>query len=108
MIESTNPHSNLVDWKQGLSLKAEGNEFFKKQDFVSAISSYNSAIEILANTQESSSEVVTNLLGCYLNLSLIYLKQNNPYKAIEFANKGIKLNTKSAKAWYRRGEANLK
>jgi tetratricopeptide (TPR) repeat protein len=54
-----------------------------------------------------SSEAATGLCGVYLNLSLIFYKQNDYTVARFEAQKALDLDDKNAKAWFRRGQANL-
>jgi stress-induced-phosphoprotein 1 len=73
--------------------KAEGNKYFSQGNYLEAIKWYTKAIE------ESPSHIY------YSNRSACYTAINELQKAIEDADQCIKLDSKWAKGYYRRGNA---
>ena len=118
--ENPSPESTIKEqpfnWKIGVSLKTQGNEHFKKADYVPAIRCYKDAIDNLlyglpknegtGASTEKPEEVDKELMASYMNISWCYTKCKNMH-GLDYANRAIKMNPKSAKAWYRRAESNL-
>nr|CAG4649214.1 EOG090X03S1 [Scapholeberis mucronata]SVE93533.1 EOG090X03S1 [Scapholeberis mucronata] len=77
-------------------LKEEANEFFKKQNYVKAITLYSNAIEC-----NPTSAVL------YANRSFAYLKTECFGYALEDASKAISLDKTYVKAYYRRAASNM-
>ena len=79
-----------------------GNERFKAKDLEGAIRHYTKGLDILpADDAEER-----HLILC--NRALVYLQQNKPDAAEADCSEAIKLNSKWAKAWHRRGVARYK
>lgn len=95
--------------KIGTDLKQDGNDSFKSKDYDSAKFQYEAAIDLFTQKPNciKNQTIMTTLLACYTNTSLIYYIEENYQKAYSLANKGVELNPQSSKAFSRRGNASL-
>lgn len=82
--------------------KAEGNDAFKAGNLEEAIKHYEKALDYIDLVR--TPDIIPLYLGLNLNLSLIYLKQKEYQKAIQFANDAI-AKEKTAKGLFRLGNA---
>lgn len=81
-----------------MEYKIEGNEYYKKKQWLSAIDSYNKAIQMIENNVEQDPP----LYLLYLNRSAAYIKDKNFYSGYEDAKKSLKLNRNdNFKGFYR-------
>jgi tetratricopeptide (TPR) repeat protein len=117
------PHKMVdveANFLRGDHHKSTGNELFKAGDYKGALREYHSAILYLKGLDNSAlksfapigtiqikedvrHKVGLALLSTHLNMSAVYLKMQNFEKAILSAETVIKLDTKNAKAIYRKG-----
>jgi len=77
-------------------LKAEANDFFKKQNYEAAIATYNKAIDAAPEAPV-----------LYSNRSLAHLRSESPGLALADAAKAIQLDPAFLKAYYRRASAHM-
>ncbi|EDO41747.1 predicted protein [Nematostella vectensis] len=92
-------------------LKVIGNEQFKQQKYEVAKKKYKKALRYLDEFQNSDMEdnakkMAAIALPCYLNSAACKLKLAEYPSAIEDCNEALKLDANSAKALFRRGQAN--
>ncbi|CAG5088138.1 Oidioi.mRNA.OKI2018_I69.PAR.g11745.t1.cds [Oikopleura dioica] len=96
--------------------KSKGTERLKDQKFDLAIKHYNRVITLLdhqetKNNSEKFDEISGKFralkLAAYLNLSLVYPKIQENYKAISAANDAIAIDPENEKAFFRRGTARM-
>jgi len=92
-IEKSPPISDM-DKKNAETLKNKGNDFFKKEDYESAIEYYSKAISL--NPQEAS---------YYCNRAACYMKLKSYNKCLEDSDAAIKLDEKYSKAYRRKAQA---
>nr|CAG4641580.1 EOG090X03S1 [Eurycercus lamellatus] len=86
----------IIDHEKADSLKEEANEFFKKQNYLQAITLYSNAIEY-----NPTSAVL------YANRSFAYLKTECFGSALEDATKAISLDKTYVKGYYRRAASHM-
>eukprot|EP00730_Choanoeca_flexa_P018926 TRINITY_DN9230_c0_g1_i1.p1 TRINITY_DN9230_c0_g1~~TRINITY_DN9230_c0_g1_i1.p1 ORF type:complete len:554 (+),score=158.88 TRINITY_DN9230_c0_g1_i1:134-1663(+) len=84
------------------SLKSEGNAFFKAEQYRQAVDKYEKAIDNLKMNMTEKSATITQ--ACRLNLSLCYIRLNEPAKAVPLCDKVLEKGA-NLKAHYRRGLA---
>nr|CAG4646933.1 EOG090X03S1 [Megafenestra aurita]SVE92305.1 EOG090X03S1 [Megafenestra aurita] len=85
-----------INLEQAEKLKEEANEYFKKQNYVKAITLYSDAIKC-----NPTSAVL------YANRSFAYLRTECFGYALEDASKAISLDKTYVKAYYRRAASNM-
>jgi len=86
-----------------LSLKNDGNEFFKMKLIEEARNTYNKALKYI---EDDNGEDIDELkFSLYNNLVLMNIKLTDYQSAIEAAQKGIALNFKNVKIWFRKSQA---
>ena len=102
-------------------LKTLGNTSFQVNDFQAALRHYHSATLYISGLdtnlqsivpqptmeKEVKLEISSTLASLYLNLSACHLKMKNYPKTIFYADKTIVVNPDLAKAYFRRGQANI-
>jgi len=91
-----------------LELKAEGNEFFKNQNFEKAVISYNRSLRYLSLTPSSPTKTEKEAeleQSLRLNLAASFLKLKDWEEAIYCCNKVLEKTPKNAKALFRMGQA---
>ena len=94
---------SLVDQaKMALTLKVEGNEAFKKLNYVEARDFYTKAIAQLSQIPEDDQ---MSLLLC--NRAAAHMKLLDYSACITDCDRAIKITPSAAKAYYRRAQAHL-
>lgn len=84
-------------------LKNEGNAAVKKEDYTEALSKYTRAVDNLkAHSGPDVSALQVNLLN---NSALCHLKSNDFDKALEASEDALKIDPRSFKGLFRRGQA---
>jgi len=81
---------------EALKFKNEGNTFFKNSQFADARKKYEDAVDYIEN--DSSPEATEILIPSYLNLAAVCTKQSEFSKAIEYADKVLKKDSKKCKS----------
>ncbi|XP_059371998.1 peptidyl-prolyl cis-trans isomerase D [Carassius carassius] len=112
------PEDSDVDFKDtnkvlsvAEDVKNIGNNFFKAQNWQSAIKKYSKALRYLetcGNTLEDDSaqkKLEPTALSCILNTAACKLKLNLWQEAIESCDEALELNQKNTKALFRRAQA---
>lgn len=95
------------------SLKAQGNEAFKKGDFAQAASFYQQAIDAVeaaahaAFSEEDKQGIQKEAASLHSNLSCALLKLGNSSQALEQAEKCTQVKPEWHKGWFRKGEAHF-
>mmetsp|Transcript_36966 Transcript_36966/g.85273 ORF Transcript_36966/g.85273 Transcript_36966/m.85273 type:complete len:544 (+) Transcript_36966:101-1732(+) len=84
-------------------LKKEGNALVQKEDFPEALIKYEKALENMKTF--SGDDVKTLKLGLLNNKALCHIKMQEPEKAVAASEEALKVDPKSFKAFYRRGQA---
>lgn len=96
--------------------KSKGTERLKDQKYDLSIKHYNRVISLLDHQEtkennekfeEISSKFKSLKLAAFLNLSLVYPKIAENYKAISAADDAIKIDPENEKAFFRRGTARM-
>eukprot|EP00967_Tisochrysis_lutea_P148307 scaffold283084_cov39-Tisochrysis_lutea.AAC.1 len=93
------------------TLRANGTECFKANDFDGAADAYSGALSLLQpaphdfGVDQGSARVDELRLPCLLNLAACRLRQSRPYDAISACDAAIEIDQTSAKGWFRRGQA---
>lgn len=85
--------------------KLQGNDFFKAGKFAEARKPYEQAIDYLQ--EDGTKEGKDLLLSLYLNAAAVYTKLGEFKKAVEAATKALDINMHSAKAYFRRAQAEI-
>jgi tetratricopeptide (TPR) repeat protein len=92
--------------------REEGNEKYKNRDYEASAGEYTRALMYLDYTfgesEEQSDLVDIERFKCHLNLAAVYLELGLHRKAVNEGRIAISLNSKSCKAYYRRGVAHLR
>lgn len=88
------------DLKEGITLKEEGNSYFKNKEYAAAIMKYKCALEAFPDNAPTS--LKSSLFG---NSATCAYYRKEYEKAIQYANSALNLDKKYAKALYRRGLA---
>ncbi|CAJ1450019.1 unnamed protein product [Effrenium voratum] len=92
-------------YNASMTLKNDGNDFIKAQQYADALKSYSKALE---NLKPFSGEDISQLrLSLLLNSAMCYLKQKQPEKTLEVCEQALQINGKSVKALFRRGLARV-
>ncbi|KAG9395377.1 TPR repeat [Carpediemonas membranifera] len=86
-----------VDTNTAKQLKDEGNDHFKRQDYVSAVSCYTEALE---HAEDDEMRVIL-----HSNCSLAHLKQEDYELAIKSAGEALKIDKTHCKSRLRRATA---
>jgi FK506-binding protein 4/5 len=93
-----------------LKRKADGNNFFSKNDLTLAAKKYKKALKVfeydggVADDEKAKAKTEVKL-PCHLNLAQCYLKKEKYKKAIEQCNKALEIDAKNIKGLWRRGTA---
>jgi len=95
-VESKAQQPSETDVKKAEEFKEKGNKLFKEQKYLRALDMYSSAIEA-----DPSNAIY------YCNRAFCHIKLENNGLAILDADKGIQLNPRFVKNYYRRGSAHL-
>ncbi|OXU31501.1 hypothetical protein TSAR_001033 [Trichomalopsis sarcophagae] len=99
--------------EQAKMFKDKGTSYFKDGKYSLAIKMYQKVIEYtnddydFKEKKELAKMRDDLLLSANLNLSLCFLKTNQPFEAKESCNKSLELDPKNEKALFRRGQAHL-
>ncbi|XP_057250045.1 peptidyl-prolyl cis-trans isomerase FKBP62-like [Beta vulgaris subsp. vulgaris] len=93
------------------SLKAEGNTFYRNNDFKSAIAQYSQAIKFLffanVTNEEDKSVFLSLALAINLNLAACFIKKKDFKKVGELCSLILMYDATNAKAYFRRAVAAL-
>lgn len=84
-------------------LKNEGNKFVKDENYTEALGKYSKALENLKG--HVGAEVDSLSLGLLNNSALCHLKGKAYKEAVKSSEEALKVDPKSFKAYYRRGQA---
>ena len=110
------------------SIKADGNEHFKKEDFGGAAERYQAALVIMQRSAAmgrfDADELAEGLASlesraeaaeadsarelavvCLVNLAVCSLRRDSPDEAILSCDVALRLDDRKGKAWFRRGQA---
>ena len=91
-----------------MSLKEQGNDFYKKGSFLHAIEKYSEALKILMSPEFNDSKTKSEQQHLILsNRALSYLQIGQNEKALEDANECLKLSPKFIKGYCRKIQALL-
>ena len=88
-----------------LSTKATGTEFFKKQNYQSAIEHYTTAIEASKKLCDANEEAKKQMVLLHSNRSLCYFKMGKVDEAFTDADESVNIDPTFAKGWVRRATA---
>lgn len=89
--------------------KNRGSEFFKKGKYALALKQYKRVTQLVGpflETEKRNEKKDSLLLAAYLNLAMTCLKLEKPCQAIDNCDKALEMDSKSVKAYFRRGLAN--
>ena len=89
--------------EKALQFKEEGNDFFKKGEFLKAQKKYEESLDYLET--EKGEKIKETKISLFLNLSAVFIKKKENIKAIESASKALEADQRCVKALYRRGLA---
>lgn len=95
--------------KYGESKRERGNFLFVREDFVSAINSYNKAVRILdpatcSDTAENLQKLLESRLKCYNNMAACQLKTDAHDAAIKSCKMVLDVQPNNVKALFRTGK----
>ena len=96
---------------KGTTLKEEGNNFFKENDFDKAARSYRrgvNAVKPLNKQNTGDSQVQALLISLQTNLSMVFFKQGKFKQSLQVAGSALKVDQSNVKARYRRAVAHRK
>jgi len=94
-------------------VKAEANEWFKKNNYAKALAAYTEAIDLSEDEDEDGEDSDKakpknpNVQIYYANRAFCHIKMENYGSALTDSSKAIDLKEDFPKGWYRRGSANL-
>ncbi|KAL2620265.1 hypothetical protein R1flu_000470 [Riccia fluitans] len=84
-------------------MRTEGNDFFSRGDYLQAVEKYSAYIECVADEDGPSKN--SDLLFGYSNRAQGYLKLERYAKALEDAEKALRLDSSHLKSWLRKTKA---
>ncbi|KAL1500261.1 hypothetical protein AB1Y20_012929 [Prymnesium parvum] len=95
---------------KAMAARTSGTELFKAGDIEGAAKQYLSAIALMEDrSQESTEENLKSakelLIGSLVNLAACRLRQERHYDVIDACDRALELDDGAAKAWYKRGQA---
>lgn len=88
-----------------LELKRQGNQCFLKGDYASALVNYSQALQVAPmNAVDMDKNLVATL---YVNRASVLHKMDLQLECLRDCNRALQISSTYAKAWYRRGKANV-
>ncbi|KAL9953980.1 hypothetical protein ACROYT_G041465 [Oculina patagonica] len=108
--------------QQGIVLKAEGNEYFKKKEYRNAMKCYHKALLHVKGLVDrpnlpgldsyeqdlsdvDKQEIYQVQFSCYNNLAACLMKDSRWDRTEHYCNEALKLQPQNAKALFRRGQS---
>jgi tetratricopeptide (TPR) repeat protein len=108
---STSSKSEPLQLSEAKALKQQGVEVFRAEDFAKAlekfVSAYDTAAPLLSKdtNTEYQKEIRDFLITIANNISQTCINLNHYKEALDYADKALKLDSRNAKAYYRKGDA---
>ncbi|XP_038895096.1 SET and MYND domain-containing protein 4 isoform X3 [Benincasa hispida] len=88
-----------------LELKRQGNQCFLKGDYANALVYYSQALQVAPmNAVDMDKNLVATL---YVNRASVLHKMDMQLECLRDCNRALQISSTYAKAWYRRGKANV-
>lgn len=88
--------------QEAKTLKNQGNEFFKKQDFKQAESKYREALTEILRVVKKNQETQDLTKALHLNISVVCNKSGNNKEVIYNCTKALNIDSKATKALFLR------